>query len=424
MKKTLLMASVSSLLASLALYPLWSSQAQGLPPGDGPNTVTGTALEPTPVPFQDSMLSRLRVPAGFRINVFAKDMANARWMAVRPSGDVYVSRRDQGDIVLLRDTNRDGVADQRRIVAQNIKLAHGLTLRENTLYIFADKMVYTARINADGSLQTPQIIIRDLPDVGQHSARTLAFGPDGMLYLNVGSTCNNCMEPNPENATIVRSMPDGSGRHVFARGLRHSIGFGWHPSSRQMWGFDHGSDWRGDDQPPEELNQIMQNKDYGWPYCYANKQIDQVAYFDPPNTTKANYCPTTEAPILTYTAHAAPIGMVFYTGTQFPAEYRNDAFVAFRGSWNRSQPSGYKVSRIRFDTTGKPTAIEDFVSGWLMEPPANLRQPGNTPSQAQQQEASRPAQFGRLAGLAVWNDGSLLVAEDQNGVIYRISYAQ
>lgn len=400
-------------------------QAQ-LPPGDGPVSTTINVVEPSPVKFDDSLLAQLRLPPGFRISVYAKDMANVRWLQPMRNGDVYVSRREQGDIVLLRDGNRDGVADEKRVVAQNIKWAHGLALRgDRQLYIAADKKVLAADILSDGNLSTPRILVDDLPDAGQHPNRTLAFGPDGLLYVTVGSTCNDCRDTNPENATIVRAQPDGQGRHVYAQGLRNTIGFGWHPAGGQLYGFDHGSDYHGDDTPPEELNAIQANKHYGWPFCYADKVVDRQVFNDPPNATKADFCPTTEAPALTYTAHAAPIGMAFYTGGMFPAEFRNDAFVAFRGSWNRSQPSGYSVARVRFDAAGRPTAIEDFITGWLMpSPPAYLQQPGGAPSGPEQDKAKRPAQFGRLAGLAVHADGSLLIAEDQNGVIYRVSYGR
>src|SRR5690606_37537671 len=148
--------------------------------------------------------------------------------------------------------------------------------------------------------------------------RTLGFGPDNLMYVTVGSTCNDCRDANPENATIVRAQPDGSARHVYARGLRNTIGFGWHPTGSQLYGFHHGSDYHGDDIPPEELNAILPNKHYGWPYCYANKQVDRQVFNDPPNSSKGDFCPTTEGPVLPYSAHAAPIGMTFYTGTQFP----------------------------------------------------------------------------------------------------------
>jgi glucose/arabinose dehydrogenase len=385
-----------------------------LPPGNGPASPENpTILEPVAVKFQPDLLSNLSVPEGFTISVFAENLGNARMMHVMPNGDIYLTRRQQGDVLLIRDTNSDGVADEQNPVAQNLKLVHGITAVDDTLYLVADRMVYTAQINSDGTLQQPTAIITDLPDSGQHSARTIAFGPDGMMYLGVGSTCNNCPESNPENATLLRAMPDGSARNVYAKGLRHTIGFGWHPITSVLYGFDQGSDWRGDEQPPEELNRIEANGDYGWPWCYGNAEPDKFASQQPPGTTKGAYCTMTQAPQLTYTAHAAAIGMTFYTGAMFPAEYQGDAFVAMRGSWNRSAPSGYEIVHVSFNDAGEPESIEPFITGWLIEEgvpdPDN---PGET----------KVGQFGRVAGVAVWTDGSLLISEDQSGIIYRVTY--
>ncbi|MDM0032260.1 PQQ-dependent sugar dehydrogenase [Variovorax sp. J22P271] len=412
MKKHILLIALSSGLPALAQ----------LPPGDGPNPVSTVALEPTPVKFDEALLARLQLPPGFKVNVFAKNLQHARWMNVGPNGDIYLSRPKQGDVLLLRDGNGDGVADFQKIVAQNVKNVHGLARRGQQLFMATDKKVLVADIAADGSLSSPRVLVDDLPDGSQHPYRTLAFGADDMLYVTVGSQCNNCVETNPEAATVLRMRPDGSARTVYARGLRNTLGFAFNPVGGQLYGFDHGSDDRGDDIPPEELNAILPNKHYGWPFCWGDRQVDAKQQNDPENSTKADFCPTTEAPVLSYTAHSAPIGLVFYQGRQFPPDYRNSAFVAMRGSWNRGQPSGFKVVRVRFDAGGKPLGIEDFATGWLMAtPPAQLMQPGAGPT-AEQMKAGRPAQFGRLSGLAVAADGALLVAEDQNGVIYRITY--
>jgi glucose/arabinose dehydrogenase len=165
---------------------------------------------------------------------------------------------------------------------------------------------------------------------------------------------------------------------------------------------DHGSDWRGDDQPPEELNLIEEGNNYGWPYCFADQQVDPYLSVPPPGMTKAEFCAQSTGPVLTYQAHSAPIAMVFYTGEQFPEEYQNDAFVAMRGSWNRQEPVGYKIVHVDFDEAGQPTAIEDFITGWLRE--------------------DEVAHFGRVAGLLVLDDGSMLISEDTNGVIYHVTY--
>jgi glucose/arabinose dehydrogenase len=315
------------------------------------------------------------------------------------SGHVYASDREAGIVMMLRDTDGDGKADEKKTVA-NIKQVHGLYIHKNRMYMVAVKQVYVADIQPDGSLGQPSMLISDLPDGGQHPNRTLAFGPDEKMYLSVGSTCNSCPEPNPENATMLRAEEDGSNRKVFAKGLRNTIGFGWHPQTKQLWGMDHGIDWLGDDEQKEELNVITQNADYGWPYIYGEGKYNPG---DRPkgDTTYQQYLSKTTLPMLTYQAHSAPMAMAFYTGSQFPAEYRNDAFVAMRGSWNRSSPVGYKIVRIHFEE-GKPVRFEDFVTGFTIE--------------------DNKSHFGRLAGLTVHKDGSLLFSDDTNGVIYQVTY--
>ena len=350
--------------------------------------------------FSEALLRQLKAPAGFQVNVFASKLGNPRMLAVAPDGTVYVTRREQGEVVALTDRNGDGRSDDMRVVASKLEAVHGIHINQNRLYLASVKNVWVADMQPGGAVSQPRLIISDLPDGGQHPNRTLAIGADGMLYITVGSTCNACEETNKEHATMLRAKPDGTGRTVYARGLRNTIGWGWHPTTGELWGMDHGSDWRGDDLPPEELNRLVEGGDYGWPFCYGERQIDETRG-DPEGTTKAAYCAKTQPTMLTYQAHSSPIGMVFYMGAQFPAEYRNDAFVAMRGSWNRNPPTGYKVVRIRFEN-GKPTRIEDFLTGFLIE---NGR-----------------AHFGRLAGIAGAGDGSLLVADDTNGVIYRVSY--
>jgi glucose/arabinose dehydrogenase len=193
---------------------------------------------------------------------------------------------------------------------------------------------------------------------------------------------------------------EGGERSVFARGLRNTIGFAWHPETRELWGMDHGSDWRGDDQPPEELNRLVEGADYGWPLCFGDRKPDPL--FDSQKVKdKVEHCRKTQPPALGYQAHSAPIAMVFYGGAQFPADHRNDAFVAMHGSWNRVPATGYKVARVHFEH-GRPVRFEDFLTGFLVE--------------------DGRGHFGRPAGLAVTRDGALLVSDDTNGIIYRVSH--
>lgn len=363
--------------------------------------VEGYLATPEKLEFNESLLKQLQLPTGFQISVFAKDLGNPRNLAVASNGTVYVTRREQGDVLALRDTNRDGRADQKRTVASGLKFVNGITIHQNRLYFVTDTRLYAADLLANGTEGKLQTLIDDIPDAGQHPNRTIAFGPDKMLYLSVGSTCNACDEPNKEHATLLQVQPDGSKRNIYAKGLRNTIGFAWHPQTRELWGLDHGSDWRGNEQPPEELNLIKQGADYGWPFCWGDRRPDVYLSADPDGATKEEYCAKTESPVLTYTAHSAPLAFMFYTASQFPTEYRNDAFVTMRGSWNRNPPSGYKVVRIRYEN-GKPVKFEDFVTGFLTK--------------------DGKAQFGRPVGLATAPDGSLFFTDDTNGVIYRVSY--
>jgi glucose/arabinose dehydrogenase len=360
--------------------------------------VNGYVFRPALAPASDANMQQLKVPSGFTVKKFAEGLGKPRILAVHPSGYVYTTDREAGTVMLLKDTNGDGVSDSKETVA-NIKDAHGLAIRNNQLYIVAVKEVYIAGILANGLLDQPAMIMNDLPDGGQHPNRTLAFGPDGLLYLSVGSTCNACPEPNKMNATMLRMNPDGSGRKVFAKGLRNTIGFGWHPVTGEMWGLDHGMDWLGDNEQIEEVNAIKENGNYGWPYIYGEGKYNP-ADRPPGDTTYQQYLQITTMPALGYQAHSAPMQMAFYNSDVFPAEYKGDAFVAMRGSWNRSQPVGYRVVRLHFEN-GKPVRFDDFLTGFLVN--------------------NNRAHFGRPVGVAVHTDGSLLVSDDTNGVIYRIA---
>ncbi len=352
-------------------------------------------------------IKSLKLPAGFQIAKFA-EISNPRMLAISPDGTVYVSQRTPGTLTMLKDTNGDGVADIQKVVAEKEQM-HGVYLDGKKIYLITVKEVFTANVNADGTLSELQMIIDDLPDAGQHPNRTLAV-KNGKLYISVGSTCNSCDESSVESATMLVSDLDGKNRKIFAAGLRNTIGFGWHPVSGKMYGMDHGIDFLGDNQQVEELNELIEGAKYGWAYVYGEGKINPHNQ-PPPNLglTSEDWARQSINPLLGYTAHAAPMQMLFYTGSQFPAEYKNDAFVAFRGSWNRNPPSGYEVVRIRFDKSGKPQNFESFLNGFLI--------PNGSPE-------GKPAHFARLAGIAQMNDGSMLVSDDTNNIIYRVSYSK
>ncbi len=373
------------------------------PEAGAPPTVMGHVVAPQQWAATPELVAGLGLPAGFTITVFAEELGNIRMMAQAEDGSLYLTRREQGDVIRLADADGDGAADgPPEVVASDLPYVHGIALQEGRLYLATDTQLLAGELDGEGMVGELETLIDDLPDAGQHPNRTMAFGPDGMLYLTIGSTCNACAETNPEAASLLQVEADGSARTVFASGLRNTIGFGFHPETGELWGMDHGTDWRGDDSPPEELNRLEEGLNYGWPYCYGFLEADGLFSQEPPGMTKEQYCTElTTGPVLTYTAHSAPIGMVFYGGAQFPTNYQGGAFVAMRGSWNRQPPTGYKVVFLRF-ADGEPVGFADFLSGFLLP--------------------DVPAHFGRLAGLLVAQDGSLLVGDDTNGVLYRVTY--
>jgi len=392
-------APLAALVCLLAFLPAIAAAQKG----DGTDVaVTAHVFKPAKVEASAARIAALKLPEGFTIRPFAEGLKNARILAVSPQGRVYVSRREQGDVLMLEDADRDGRADGAAQVVARRAGAHGIAIHEGRFYLVTVKEIFVADIGQDGRLGALRMLVGDLPDAGQHADRTLAFGPDGWIYLSVGSTCNACNESNPENAALLRVAPDGSSRTIFASGLRNTIGFDWHPESGELWGMDQGIDDLGNGQQPEELNRLERDRLYGWPHVWGKDSIHPQT--NPKGgLSKAQWRAISTPMALGYTAHAAPMQMAFYRGGNFPAAYHGDAFVAMRGSWNRKPASGYEVVRVRFDQ-GQPRAIEPFVTGFLVDG-------GRT-------------HFARPVGLAAAPDGALLLADDANGVIYRIAYAE
>ena len=307
---------------------------------------------------------------------------------------LYVAERSANRIVRLPDQNGDGVADGMQVVADNL-------VRPSSLAFYKDGSLYvgeTTRIlrlsNPDdrGVFQQRQIIIDGLPS-GGHNTRTVLFSPDWQtLYVSIGSSCNNCLESDPRRAAIMRYNPDGSGGQVFASGLRNAVGITFRPGTNELWATNNGRDYLGDDLPPETVNLVGQGNNFGWPRCHAGDIID-------PEFGDPNACVGVVQPMVKMQAHSAPLGLNFYTGSQFPVEYQGGLFVAFHGSWNRSVPTGYKVVFIPFQD-GKPGAVQDFATGWL----------------------ANGADWGRPVDVITAPDGGLFVSDDTGGKIYIIIY--
>ena len=344
-------------------------------------------------------LSRLRLPPGFRISVFAQ-APHARQMAFSPGGVLLVTEMSDGTVLALPDAKHTGHATRTVSVLSGLNAPHGIAFHQGKLYI--------AEINAvrrydwdEGQLRASngQKIV-DIPGSGGgHSTRTILFA-NGKLYLAAGSSCNVCVEDDKRRAAVTEYNEDGSGARTFASGLRNAVGLTVNPRTNTIWATDNGRDWLGDSLPPEEVNDLGPNGgNAGWPYCYGNRVPDR-------SQSKDYDCSKTIAPAVEMQAHSAPLGLLFYKGEMFPAEYRGSLFVTFHGSWNRSVPTGYKVVRIKFNDKGEPQGPpEDFISGWL--------RPGET---------KKGLWMGRPVGLVVGPEGALYVTDDSAGVVYRVTW--
>jgi len=332
----------------------------------------------------------VRVPPGFTVDVYAEGLRGARFMALGPDGVPYLSLSRAGRVVKLPDRDGDGRADTVVEVARGLDIPHGLAFRGETLYVAETKRV----VRLVPGAAAPQVVVPDLPHGSGHFTRTVVFGPDGRMYVSVGSSCNICDETDPRRAAVLRFDPSGGALEIFAHGLRNSVGLAFDPATGELWGTNNDRDLLGDDLPPDRVNILHQGGNYGWPQCYLPGHPN-------PEYPSAD-CGHLAEPAITFQAHSAPLGIAFSTGTQFPAEYRGGAFVAFHGSWNRSVPTGYKVVYVRQEG-GKPVAIGDFLTGFLPE------------------GASDP--WARPVDLLVLRDGSLLVSDDYGGRVFRVRYA-
>ena len=336
-------------------------------------------------------LDRIKLPPGFAISVYADRIPEARSMTLAPDGTIFVGNREKDKVY--------AVVDRRVVtVASGLRMPNGVAFRDGSLYVAETNRV----LRYDGVLEwlkqasraplKPVVVSDKFPSDSHHGWKYLAFGPDGLLYLQVGAPCNICDRGDPY-AAIWRMKPDGSALEIFARGVRNSVGFAWHPETKAMWFTDNGRDGLGDNMPPDELNTAPRpGLHFGYPYCHAGTITDPEFGADHP-------CANYTAPAQTLGPHVAALGLKVYSGSMFPPEYRHQIFIAEHGSWNRSQPLGYRIALVRLQD-GRAVKYETFAEGWL--------QGGSA--------------WGRPVDLLELPDGSLLVSDDEAGVIYRITY--
>ncbi len=350
-------------------------------------------------PASELPVNTLKVPAGFKVEVYADGIPEARSLALGDKGTVFVSNRNLSDIYAI--VEKDGKREVKRIL-KGLKSPNGVAFDKGTLYV-AERGRITRYDGIEDSLDNPpaaKVVIDNLDPTNQagHFWKFLAMGPDGQLYFNIGSPGNIVM-PGTVQASINRVDPKTGVMEQYARGVRNTVGFDWHPKTKDLWFTNHARDWVSDDLPNDTLNRAAKkDMNFGYPYCHQGDLLD-------PEFGKNRSCAEFDKPTMNLGAHIAPLGMRFYTGKMFPAAYQNSMFIAMHGSWNRSNKQGYNVMTVTMDSQGVPT-LKPFLEGFLTDPKAD------------------PPMWGRPVDVLVMKDGALLVSDDYNGIVYRVSYAK
>jgi len=341
-------------------------------------------------------LDKVKLPAGFTIDIYA-EVDNARSMALSPSGVLYVGNRNEDKVYAVKDTDGDFKADKKWVIASGLNMPNGVAFKDGDLYV-AEVSRITKYPKIESSLASPPkpvVIKADYPTETHHGWKYIAFGPDGKLYVPVGAPCNICESKDEIFASITRLNADGTGREVYSKGVRNTVGFTWHPDTKALWFTDNGRDMLGDDVPACELNVATKaGMHFGYPYCHQGDIKD-------PEFGDKHPCSDFVKPADKLGPHVAPLGLKFYTGKMFPASYQKQLFVAEHGSWNRTKKSGYNVTLVKV-ANSKVTGHEVFASGWLDDETQKV--------------------WGRPVDVLMLPDGSMLVSDDQANVIYRISY--
>jgi glucose/arabinose dehydrogenase len=392
-----------SLLVALMFYVSGCASSSGSSPSQSSTAKPTSTLRSTatPVPtatpnLQASSIPGIRLPPGFQISVYARDLNTPRFITIGPNGILLVANRGTNSIVaLIPGASPIRTAKSLKLVS-NLYDPTSLDIHEGYLYIGERTSIARVRLGNDLHLGPVERIVTGLPASGQHTTRTVLIGPDGRLYVSIGSTCNVCVESDPHRAAVWVYNLDGSGGHLYARELRNAVGMAINPWNKQVWATVNGRDYLGENSPPETVYALQAGADYGWPRCEAGDIID-------PDFGHSGDCNGIVQPLLIMQAHSAPLGLAFYNANQFPELYQNSLYIAFHGSWNRSIPTGYKLVRVPLRDGKVAGPASDFATGWLQ---------GNG------------SVTGRPVGVAVAPDGSLFVSDDTSSVIYHIWYQQ
>lgn len=361
--------------------PIWSS-------------LLGWGADP---PAEETFRERIRVPEGFSISRWATGLHNARMLRSTPAGDLLVSRPRDGAVTLLeRDADGDGAPDGRRELLSGLDRPHGLDFHEGWLYVAETDAVARVRFDPETRSVAGELerVVTGLPGGGNHWTRTLRFGPEGWMYVSIGSSCNVCEEEDPRRATLMRFRPDGSEGEIFASGLRNTVGFDWRPADGALYGTDNGRDLLGNDRPPDELNRIVRGGFYGWPYAWGRRQPDPDH-----GPGHAELVRESRPPVHAFQAHVAPLGIVFLRGAHWPPAYRGAALVALHGSWNRTEKVGYEVVSLHWGARGS-IRERKFVTGFERDEDV----------------------IGRPVDVAEGPDGAVYVSDDYTGSIYRVAH--
>jgi glucose/arabinose dehydrogenase len=345
----------------------------------------------------EPLIQEIKLPRGFQIQLFAGEIENARSMTLGDKGTVFVGSRKSDKVIALVDADGDGRAEKRYVIAKDMDTPNGVAFYKGALYIAEiDKIWRLDNVEALLSSPPKPVLVFDaLPHDKHHGWKYIAFGPDGKLYVPIGAPCNNCdeAESDPRYTTICRMNADGSDFEIFASGIRNTVGFHWHPDTRELWFTDNGRDRMGEDLPPDELNTASRKgMHFGYPYCHGINNPD-------PEYGKKRACSEFTKPIAELGPHVAALGMKFYTGKMFPAEYKHRIFIAEHGSWNRTVPIGYRITMVSFKADGAPL-YQIFAEGWLKDGKA----------------------WGRPVDVLQLKDGSLLISDDFANAVYRVTY--